>query len=138
MAAPLFLTRAVLLRHEAEVAGDLTGTIEPTGHVERGDKGTGGYRTDARECRQSLDQWIGLDKRSKLFIGARQFVIENLDDTAQRRERRGHGRGQVERLQPGHERLALATANAQPGGARDAPRQRNRSRPRLREALTDM
>jgi hypothetical protein len=38
----LLFARAVLPRDETQVAGDLTGAVEPTGHVERRDKRTRG------------------------------------------------------------------------------------------------
>lgn len=52
------------------MAGDLTRAIEPSGHVECGDRGTGGDWTDACERRQSLGRGVCLDERLKLIIGA--------------------------------------------------------------------
>jgi hypothetical protein len=70
------LARAVLPRDKTQVAGDLTGALEPTGVVERRDKRTRGDRTDARQRRQSFDHGIRPDESGELRIGTRELGIE--------------------------------------------------------------
>jgi hypothetical protein len=54
----LFFPRAVLLRDETQIARDLAGAFETSGHVERGDKRTGGDWPDAGQRRESFHDRI--------------------------------------------------------------------------------
>jgi hypothetical protein len=116
----LMFARAVLPRNEPQVTGDVTGALEPTGQVERRDKRTRGDRTDPGSRRESLDRRIPGNERLTLVIGIDQLVIDDVDEAAQRRERRLHRRRQLERGEPGEKRFSPTAANAQAGGPRDS------------------
>jgi len=94
----LLLPGAVLPRNQAEVTGDLSGTLpsrKSTDVIEGGHKGRGGDRPDAGTGRQSFDDRVVRDHGLEGGVHARQLLVKDRHDISNRRERLVERRGKL-------------------------------------------